>query len=156
MGAREHLDHVAATTRVGTNVSLTDTLRPINETVRVGVDDLGMILDRTHLTCHGGRARIIWHVGNLEPTVPGTGIALSARLDGELIGSLLRGSQDGIYNDQPATIVAVVDCPAGDHVLDLVIPHITGSWGIPYVDNPERGPVQHLLMNRGFTVLEVW
>jgi hypothetical protein len=155
MGDRDLLGAAPVVTRLGTNIALTDSLRPINRTVRVVAKDLHMTLDRTPLTCHGGRARITWHVGNLEPTVPMTGIALSVRLDGKVIGSLLRGSADGTYNDNPASIMAVADCPAGEHVLDVVISEIDGGWGIPYVANVgERA--DHLLMNRGFIVMEVW
>jgi hypothetical protein len=156
LGARELLDAVPATTRSGSQVSMTDTLQPIDATVRVDAYDLGMKLDRTVLFCHGGRARITWHVGNLEPTVPQTGIALSIRLDGQIIGSLLRGSVEGIYEDGPASIMAVADCSPGEHELDLAISQITGGWGIPYVANVRRGAVDYLQMNRGFIVMEVW
>ncbi len=145
-----------STTITGTRMSLTDNLRPQNETVRIGVADDGMILDPLTLTCHGGRIRVTWTVGNLEPIVADTGIHLSARLDDETIGSIIRGSARGIWNDVPVDLVTVADCSPGEHTLDLQVTAITGGWGIPYVVTKGSPPSSDLVVNRGFIVTEVW
>ena len=155
-GNRSLLEPGESTTVSGAMVSLTDNLRPLTETVRIGPSDAGLILDPLTLTCHGGRIRVTWTVGNLEPITPETGIHLSARLDGATIGSILRGSTRGIWNDVPTDLVTVADCSRGPHVLDLQVTSINGGWGIPYVVTEGNPPSTDLLVNRGFVVTEVW
>jgi hypothetical protein len=155
-GNRALLEPGQPTTVTGAMVSLTDNLRPLTETVRIGPEDAGVILDPLSLTCHGGRIRVTWTVGNLEPITPDTGIHLSARLDGQTIGSILRGSNRGIWNDVPTDLVTVADCSPGAHLLDLEVTSISGGWGIPYVVTEGDPPSTTLLVNRGFVVTEVW
>ena len=93
---------------------------------------------------------------NLEPTVPKTGIHLSARLDKAVIGSILRGSTDGIWNDTPVDLYAAVDCPPGRHVLDLEVTHVAGAWGIPYVGSEGAPPSEELRVDPSFLVTEIW
>jgi hypothetical protein len=155
-GNRSELATVAARSATGSQVTLTDNLTQHRETVRVGDTDTGLILDPMDLECHGGRASITWTVGNLEPIVADTGIHLSARLDGVVIGSILRGSTRGIWNDTPVTLLAVTDCSAGQHTVDIRVDSISGAWGIPYVVNEGEPPSPNLLVNRGFVVREVW
>lgn len=140
----------------GSQVTVTDSMRAFARTVRVGERDLGLVFDRTELVCHGGRAVVAWHTGNLEPTVPDTGIQLTAYLDGEPIGSLIKGSTRGIYNDGPVTLHTVIDCPEGLHVLDIRIVHITGSWAVPFTDNIGADAPPGRLVGRGFVMTEVW
>jgi hypothetical protein len=155
-GDRSMLQPMSPEVLAGSHVSLTDTLRGHDQTVRIDERDKGRILDHTPITCHGGRARVVWHVGNLEPTRPETGIGLTARFDGVPIGSLIRGSTMGVWNDAPVSIQAVVDCPAGPHVLDLEVTFVNGSWGIPYVVSPDGPRSPNLVINRGFVVEEIW
>ncbi len=155
-GNRSELTSVAARTTTGSQITLTDNLTQHRETVRIGKSDSGLILDPMDVDCHGGRASITWTVGNLEPIDAETGIHLSARLDGVVIGSILRGSTKGIWNDAPVTLIAVTDCPAGLHSLDMRVDAIQGRWGIPYVVNDGDPPSPDLLVNRGFVVREVW
>ena len=95
-----------------------------------------------------------WHVGNLEPTVPGTGIYLTMTFDGRAVGSLIRGSTHGVWNDAAQTIFATVDCPQGTHRLSVTIDGF-GHWGIPYAANPGE-QAQRVVVNRGFVVTEIW
>lgn len=104
-------------------------------------------IDSMDLRCHGGTIEITWYVGNLEPTVPQTGIHLSVRLDGAQLATLLKGSTDGVWNDAPASIHTVTQCPAGSHKLEAHIDKLAGGWGIPYAD-PEN------TVQRGFIVRE--
>lgn len=140
----------------GNRTKITDGLTTFRETPVVTREDSGRRLDRLEFECHGGRAKIMWHIGNLEPRKPATGIHLTVRLDDERIASLLKGSTRGIWNDAPAEIHEVVDCPAGRHVLELAIESVHGAWGFPYVVNPGEPPSEHLRVNRGFIVEEVW
>lgn len=157
LGARELLPGDGLTHSYdGSRTTITDSLTPFNRTVRITAADEGTEVDKTALVCHGGRVDVTWHVGNLEPTVPATGIHLSATLDGATIGSLLAGSTDGIWNDRPAGIHAVVACPAGTHVLALRIVSVQGSWGMPYVVSAGSTNIDGLVVNRGFVVTEVW
>lgn len=156
LGNRALLSPGAPETYVGSHVALTDSLVPLTQTVRIDGDDRGRILDTTPIVCHGGRARILWTVGNLEPTVPNTGITLTARLDGQPIGSIIRGSTNGNYNDTPVTIQTVADCPAGAHVADVVVTTIQGAWGLPYVTNVGDPPAADFSVNRGFIIEEIW
>jgi hypothetical protein len=155
-GNRSELATVAARTATGSQVTLTDNLTQHRETVRIGESETGLILDPMDLECHGGRASVTWTVGNLEPIDADTGIHLSARLDGVVIGSILRGSTRGIWNDTPVTLIAVANCPPGRHTLDIHVDAIQGRWGIPYVVNDGDPPSSNLLVNRGFVVREVW
>jgi hypothetical protein len=147
---------VAARSATGSQITLTDNLTQHRATVRIGDADNGLILDPMDLECHGGRASISWSVGNLEPIVADTGIHLSARLDGSVVGSIMRGSTLGMWNDTPVELIAVVECPPGQHTLDLRVDSIHGAWGIPYVVNEGEPPSPYLLVNRGFVVREVW
>jgi hypothetical protein len=151
-GDRSLLASVGAQSVTG-RVTMTDTMQLIDRTVRVGATDKGLVLDETPFECHGGRARALWYVGNLEPTVAQTGIHLAARLDGETVGALIRGSAQGLYNDGPISLATAFYCPAGHHTLDIQVLSVEGWWGIPYVANvPDIGyPI-----NRGFIVTEVW
>jgi len=157
LGARDLLAG-AGVTRVydGTHTTISDSLASFDQTVRLSAADEGTTIDRTALECHGGRADITWHVGNLEPTVAGTGIHLSATFDGEVIGSMIAGSSDGIWNDRPAGIRAVVACSPGTHQLAIQVVSVNGLWGIPYVVNPGERNIEGLRVNRGFVVTEVW
>ena len=156
LGDRSELAFVTPTTVEGSHVTLTDSLRHVTQTVRIGPEDQGRSLDSTAVTCHGGRARVQWSTGNLEPTVIDTGITLTARFDGAPIGSLIRGSSRGDYNDAPAVIAAVVNCPAGMHVVDLLVTRLEGQWGIPYVSSATDPPSTDYHVNRGFIVEEIW
>ena len=100
-GDRALLEPVEAQSFTGSQITMTDNLRPHDATVRIGPDDVGLVLDPLRLHCNGGRIRVIWTVGDLEPIEPSTGIHLSARLDGVTIGSVLRGSSRGNWNDLP-------------------------------------------------------
>jgi hypothetical protein len=139
-----------------TRASVTDGLHGYGRTVRVDHTDVGLELDATGLDCHGGMLQVVWHVGNLEPTVPDTGIHLSARLDDEVIGSLIVGSTRGVWEDGPAAIHAATRCPTGGHELKLTIVSITGAWGIPYVGPPGAADSVVLRVNRGFVATEYW
>jgi hypothetical protein len=131
-------------------------MRGFDHTVRIGDGDAGLIVDKTPVECHGGLAQITWHIGNLEPTIPDTGIHLAVRFDGEVVGGLLRGDPEGIWGDDATDIHAVVECPAGSHVIDLEVQAISGEWGFPYVANVGERQAHGLVVNRGFTVEEVW
>jgi hypothetical protein len=73
-----------------------------------------------------------------------------------VIGSIIRGSSRGIFNDTPVDLLAVIDCPAGRHGLELTVAWIKGSWGIPFVDTVGNPPSADLVVNRGFVVREIW
>jgi hypothetical protein len=137
-------------------VTVTDGLHGYGRTVRVDDTDVGLELDAAGVECHGGMLVVVWHVGNLEPTVPDTGIHLTARLDDDVIGSLIVGSTRGVWEDGPAAIHAATRCPTGDHRLALAIVGITGAWGIPYVGPPGAPDSTDLLVNRGFVAIEYW
>lgn len=139
----------------GTNITVSTSERPFSETVRVVASDAGRALDPVDVRCHGGVAVVGWYVGNLEPIKQATGIHLSLRMDGETISSTLVGSTDGVYNDQPVTLRAVVRCPAGMRRFDLLIESVSGGWGIPYVQNVGDDP-GGLIVRRGITVRETW
>jgi hypothetical protein len=132
--------------------AMTDSMRLFDRTVRIGEQDAGLVLDRTPIVCHGGRARATWYVGNLEPTVPETGLHLAVRLDGAIVAGMIEGSYTGIYEDGPVSIEAIFDCTPGKHSIDVYVVSIRGGWGIPYVANVPRtgSPV-----SRGFIVTEV-
>ena len=155
-GDRSMLDDGQILESTGRFSTVTSSLRSFDRTVRIGEADAGLVVDSTPVTCHGGLLRIQWHIGNLEPTVPDTGIHLAVRFDGVPVGGLLRGSTRGIWNDSPSGIQAVILCPAGAHVVDLAITSVVGTWGFPYVVNV-GDPVPHdLVVNRGFIVTETW
>lgn len=156
-GDRSLLDDGPTQTWTGTRTTITSSLRGFSETVRIDQRDIGLTIDRTALTCHGGVVEITWHVGNLEPTVPDTGIYLTARLDGQPVASITKGSTRGIYDDGPVDLRAVVDCPAGSHVVDLLIDRMwaDGGWGIPYVVNVGE-PSDGIVVMRGFVVTETY
>jgi hypothetical protein len=156
LGNRALLEPGSSTTTIGDNTAITTGLRSFAQTVRIDEQDVGLTLDPIDVECHGGMARIEWHVGNLEPTAPQTGIHLAAQLDGEVVASLLRGSTMGIWNDVPVSMVAVLPCPSGRHLVDLLVAHVTGQWGVPYVVNTDDEPSGILRVNRGFVVTEVW
>jgi hypothetical protein len=138
-----------APTRTATGqVWLTDRLVTFDATFRITKEEEGEQYDQTPLVCHGGRAHITWYVGNLEPTVPDTGIHLSLLFDGRTIGTLLKGSTHGVYDDAPAEIQTVVPCPAGRHQLAVTVDSIVGGWGIPYAGKADR-------VQRGFIIQEV-
>ena len=155
-GDRGLLDAGTTRTSTGTRTTISDTLRGFDRSVWIDSNDNGLIVDQTTLTCHGGIAHVTWHIGNLEPVSQDVGIHLTARLDGEPIGSILRGSRVDIWGDEPASLHAVVPCPAGDHRLDLEIRSIHGRWGFPYVTSVGEPPSDELLVARGFVVSEVW
>src|SRR5689334_16883741 len=58
LGDRSLLESTTPRTVTGTEIALTDTLQGFAETVRIDEQDKGIIIDRTSLTCHGGRARV--------------------------------------------------------------------------------------------------
>ena len=135
--------------KTGSNVTLTDALGTFDKTYRFDRNHTWNQLDRTTVNCHGGRADVRWFVGNLEPTIPDTGIHLSILMDGKKISTILKGSTRGVYDDDEATIHTVVPCPAGSHVFSMRIDYIEGRWGIPYADPGDR-------VQRGFIIHEVW
>jgi hypothetical protein len=144
------LSHAAEGTGVGGSVtgqtSLIDNLAGYDDTVvMTAIQDL----DAMAVTCHGGRASIVWYVGNLEPENEMTGIHIGVYFDGELVGSLLKGGTSGVYEDGPAEIRAVVDCSAGWHSFTARIYSISGTWGVPYANSGD-------LVMRGFVMTEVW
>lgn len=156
-GDRSLLADGSAQTSTGTRWSVTDSLRGFDRTVRIGPRNEGLVLDTTPVTCHDGRATVTWHVGNLEPTVPDTIIYLTARLDEAAIGTIIKGSTRGIYDDGPVDLRAVVDCPAGPHTFDLLVSHVSGGgWGIPYVVTPGQPTREGVRVLRGFIVEEVY
>lgn len=154
-GNRGLLDDGPTRSWGGERASVHTSERGFTETVRVTADDVGRTIDPLDVECHGGVAEVGWYVGNLEPVKPSTGIHLSLRMDGDVISSALVGSTDGVYNDQPAEVRAVLDCPAGPHRFDLLIEQVTGGWGIPYVQNTDD---DHggLVVRRGLTVWETF
>ncbi len=141
--------------QTGSRVTLTDSMRQFDRTVRINDQQTGLVVDRTELACHGGRARVSWHIGNLEPITRNTGIHLTARLDGLGIASIVRGSTVDVWGDHPLDLETVIACPAGNHVLDLRIDSIHGAWGFPYVMT-EGSRSDNLRVGRGFIVQEVW
>lgn len=158
VGDRSQFAPVEPTTARGSGIALTDTLRPHDRSVWIDKDDAGLVIDHTPLDCHGGRLRVTWTVGNLEPAaVEGKqGLHLSARFDGEVLATIYRAGYNGIHEDAPASLHAVVDCPAGAHVLDLEIGHVTGVYGLPYVTNLDDPPRTDVQVLRGFIVMEVY
>ena len=150
------LENGETRTIVTAGMALTSSLRTFDQSVWVGPEDRGRVVDATNLTCHGGLAHVIWHIGNLEPGVANTGIHLTAQLDGKPVGSILRGTPVEVWGDQPAELHAVIDCPTGEHDLGLLIRSIHGRWGFPSVTDPDpsTSPVPHV--PRGFVVTEVW
>ena len=156
MGNRALLEPVVPTTFSGSEVTITDSLRAHDHSVWIDERDTGLVVDQTDLECHGGRAHIVWHVGNLEPQVIDRGIHLSARLDGEVVGSVLRGTRVDSWGDDPIEIHAVADCDVGPHVLDLIVRSVHGRWGFPYVVNENEPSSPDLRVNRGFVVTEIW
>jgi hypothetical protein len=139
-----------APTRTATGrVWLTDRLVTFDATFRITNEQKGERYDRTTLVCHGGRAHVLWYIGNLEPTVPDTLIHLSVLFDGRKVGTLLKGSTRGVYNDGPAEIQTVIPCPAGRHELAMTVDSADeGGWGIPYANETDRA-------QRGFIIEEV-
>lgn len=133
----------------GKTSTITDGLSVYSQPARATSALIKKPLDRLPVRCHGGTAWITWYVGNLEPTSAGTGLHLSIFLDGRRIGTLIKGGADGIYDDGPASLPAVVPCPEGTHSLHAEIDSLDGEWGIPYANAGEAVP-------RGFTVLELW
>jgi hypothetical protein len=125
---------------------------PDGTAIDVATGEVVTEIDVTPVSCHGGRVIVEWHVGNLEPQIPHTGIHLAITMDGEVIGGILAGSADGIYDDWPAQIVAAQPCPAGPHVFAVKIQSISGYWGIPYAQ-PSGRAVN--VVQRGFVIWEV-
>jgi hypothetical protein len=156
LGDRSLLDPAQTNTFTGTHITLTDNLRAYDHTVRLEPTDLGRLVDPMSFECHGGIATVVWHVGNLEPTYPNTGIHLTALLDDEPIASIIVGSTSGVYEDSPAELQTIVDCPAGVHALALEVTDIHGVWGFPYVVSELDSPSLDLRVNRGFRVSEIW
>lgn len=143
-------DRAQQTSRTGNRTTLTTNLVTYNETYRVQAGpNLPARLDEMRIRCHGGTLRLTWQLGNLEPTHPDTGIHLTAYLDGKAVGSLLKGSTRGIWNDGPVQIESAVNCPGGQHKLWVSIDSIQGSWGIPYANEPDH-------VQRGFIAEEIW
>lgn len=137
----------------GRRTTVTEGLSSFNKTVRA-VDAGGSkpsvgTFDKTPVQCHGGMASVVWHVGNLEPTTPETGIHLSIFMDGERIGSLLKGSYNGVWEDGPEEIYTVVRCPRGPHTFYAAIDSLGGGWGIPYANEGD-------LVKRGLIITENW
>jgi len=154
------------TTRTGTHVSLSDNLVTYRSTVRVVGNSRGAPfttsgvllepsskpvgrIDEMRFTCHGGRLRVVWTIGNLEPTKVGGALHLDLVLDNTTISSLLRGSQVREYGDQSESVHAVVSCSDGAHVLYARIDNMVGAWGMPYANTNDR-------VQRGFIAEEVW
>jgi len=106
-------------------------------------------LDAMTLECRGGRASIVWYVGDLEPEYDMTGIHIGVYFDGQLVGSLLKGGTTGVYEDGPAEIRAVVDCSPGWHSVLARVYEISGQWDVPYANAND-------VVRRGFVVTEVW
>lgn len=154
LGAKEMLRPGDTTTSTGSQTTVTTNMAPREWTVRIGPSHDGLELDPVEVECHGGVALARWYVGNLEPINPSSGIHLTMTMDSEPLSTALVGSTDGIWNDQPATIEAVVDCPAGARTFAVVVDGITGFWGIPYVQTP--GDSYTYPVQRGMTVREVW
>jgi hypothetical protein len=96
------------------------------------------VLDRTGISCHDGVATLLWSTGNLEPTVPETGIRISLYLDRTKIATMAKGSTRGIWNDGPVQLRTVRPCSRGRHTVTARIDRITGSWGIPYANKGDR------------------
>jgi hypothetical protein len=139
---------VAPHTYTGTHVTLTDNLSTWSERIGDAPGRTHTPFDQLRFTCHGGRATVIWYIGNLEPEEPQTGIHLDAYFDNRKIATLIRGSHDGIWDDSPASIITVVACPKGVHVLSARM-DFGGSWNVPYANSNDR-------VQRGFVVQEVW
>jgi len=156
MGNRAMLDPLPENVVTGSRVTVTDSLRSHDESVWIDGRDVSLVVDETDVECHGGRAYVVWHIGNLEPQTSDVGIHLTARLDEAEIGSILRGSTVDTWGDSPNSIHAIVDCSAGLHKVDLLIRSIHGRWGFPYVVNEHEPPSPDLRVNRGFVVTEVW
>lgn len=158
VGDRTQFDAVTAATVTGSRFSLTDSLRPHDHSVWIDEDDDGLVVDPTPLECHGGRLHVTWHIGNLEPARVGgeEAVHLSARLDGEVIGTVMRAGKAGTFEDSAMELHTVIDCPVGPHLVDLVIPYVTGVYGFPYVTNLGDAPRPDLRVMRGFILEEVW
>jgi hypothetical protein len=156
MGNRAYLEPIKPETFTGSQITMTDAIRIHDESVWIDERDSALVVDETPLECHGGRAHIVWHIGNLEPQSSDVGIHLTTRLDGEEIGSILRGTTVDTWGDSPLAIHAVAECPAGEHTLDLLVRSIHGRWGFPYVVNENEPASPDLRVGRGFIVTEVW
>jgi hypothetical protein len=150
------LDDGPAFSLTGDRFSITDSMRTFRESVWIDHQMEGGAVDRTVVECHGGRAQVTWHIGNLEPVTRDSGIHLTVRMDGAPVASILRGSAVDTWGDAPLTIHAVVDCSSGQHVIDLHVSNVDGAWGFPFVVN--RGdPLSPLSrIGRGFIIREVW
>ena len=156
MGIRSFLEPIEPRSFTGSQVTITDSLRRHDQSVWIDDRDAGLVVDETKLECHGGRAYVVWHIGNLEPQSEDVGIHLTAVLDGADIGSILRGTTVDTWGDSPLEIHAVVDCSEGTHRLALRIRSVSGRWGFPYVVNEDEPPSTDLPVNRGFVVTEAW
>jgi hypothetical protein len=141
-------DRGAPTHTAAGRVWLTDRLVTFDAAFRITHEQQGERFDPTNLVCHGGRAQITWHIGNLEPTNPDTGIHVSVLFDGDKVGTLLKGSTRGVYEDGPEEIQTVVPCPPGRHQLAVTVDSIEGEWGFPYANDAD-------VVQRGFIVEEV-
>jgi hypothetical protein len=155
LGDRGLLAPVQPRSATGSNITITDSLRPHVQSVWVDAQDQGLVIDPTPVTCHGGRLHVEWHVGNLEPQSADAGIHLTARFNGEPVGTIMRGSLRGIWEDDPADLHAVIDCPSGDHVVDLVV-NPSGKYGIPYAVTFGDPDLADEVVLRGFVLTEVW
>ncbi|MGH3072153.1 MAG: hypothetical protein ACRDNB_07775 [Gaiellaceae bacterium] len=138
-------------TYTGQHFTLTDNLATYNETILATFSkpDVGENFDTLRVQCHGGKARVTWYVGNLEPRVANTGIHISILMDGRVIGTLLKGGKQGVWEDGPASIETAVFCPRGRRAFTARIASIDGVWGMPYANSTDR-------VQRGFIVFEVW
>ena len=103
-GDRSLLDPRLTSSSTGTHTTVTDNLVGYGATVRIGTEDKGRLIDPLTIECHGGRAIIVWHVGNLEPIQPDTGLTLSAVFDGKVVGSLIRGSSLASSTTSPSML----------------------------------------------------
>jgi hypothetical protein len=114
---------VQVTSFTGTQVTLTSSLhgytRPL--VASYSKPDPGEPFDVTPVVCHGGLARVTWYMGYLEPMGKKKGIHLSVLMDGRVISTMLRGSVNGVWEDDPATIEAVVRCPRGRRVFAATV-----------------------------------
>jgi hypothetical protein len=155
MGVRANLGDSQPTSIAGTT-RMTDGLRYFSESVWIDDRDVGLVVDVTPVTCHGGRARIEWFIGNLEPQTRDTGLHLNVRLDGSVVATILRGTTVDTLGDHPVSSLAVVECPEGEHVVDLKVRLVGGRWGFPYVANEYEPPVGDLRVARGFVISEVY
>jgi hypothetical protein len=141
-------DREAPTHTAAGQVWLTDRLVTFDAAFRITQAQQGEHFDPTKLVCHGGRAHVTWHIGNLEPTDPDTGIHVSVLFDGRKVGTLLKGSTRGVYDDGPEEIQTVVPCPRGRHELAATVDSIEGQWGFPYANDTD-------VVQRGFIIEEV-